>query len=212
MAKRRTKGDGAIYFDEKRGLFVGQIGLGTDENGKRKRKTVYGKTKAEVRQKLKAIEVGIYTGTFIDTSNITLFQLAKQMLDDKLNTNEIKEATYWRSNETLKVLAPIYNTPLQKLNETQLRHFFNTAIGTYSQSVIDKVYALAGRTFKEAVRRGITSENPMEYISKPRSKKTTARACAHEGRAARPDEGIDHRGHTLQPSNAPKLVARLAYG
>lgn len=178
MAKRRTKGDGAIYFDEKRGLFVGQISIGTDESGKRKRKTVYGKTKAEAHQKLKAVEIGIYTGTFVDTSNITLYQLAKQMLDDKLNTNEIKEATYWRNNETLKVLAPIYNTPLQKMNETQLRNFFNGIICAYSQSVIDKVYALAARTFKEAVRRGIASENPIEYLTKPRSKKTTERVRA----------------------------------
>ena len=113
MPKRRSKGDGAIYFDEKRGLYVGQISLGYDDKGKRKRKTVYGSTKTDVKAKLKNIEFQIYTGTFVDKSDITIYHLAKQILDDKLNQNEIKEPTYYRHMETLKMLAPIYNTAIQ---------------------------------------------------------------------------------------------------
>ena len=123
MAKRRSKGDGSIYLDEKRGLYVGQITLGFDEKGKRKRKTVYGSTKAEVRSKLKNIEFQVYTGTFVDKSDISIYHLAKQILDDKLNQNEIKQSTYYRHMETLKALKPIYNTPLQNANETQIRNY-----------------------------------------------------------------------------------------
>ena len=120
MQKRRSKGYGAIYFDEKRGLYVGQISLGFDDKGKRKRKTVYGNTKADVKAKLKNIEFQIYTGTFVDKSDITIYHLAKQMLDDKLNANEIKEATYHRNIETLKTLKSIYNTAIQDAHETQI--------------------------------------------------------------------------------------------
>ena len=80
MAKRRARGDGAVYFDDKRKLYIGQIGLGVDENGKRKRKTVYGKTKAEVKEKLKAVEYRVYEGTFVNASGITLYQLTKQII------------------------------------------------------------------------------------------------------------------------------------
>ena len=66
MSKRRARGEGAIYFDEKRGMYVGQIGLGYYDNGKRKRKTVYGNTKADVKTKLKNIEYQIFTGEFVD--------------------------------------------------------------------------------------------------------------------------------------------------
>lgn len=172
MAKRRSRGDGAIYYDEKRGMFVGQINLGYDENGKRKRKTVYGKTKTEVKAKVKNVEYQVYTGTFVDKSQITLYHLAKQLLDDKLNQNEIKEPTYFRHMETLKILRPIYNTPLQDVTETQLRHFFNSNLD-YSQSVINKFYELLSRTLKEAHRRKIISSNPIEFIKRPNSKKTS---------------------------------------
>ena len=107
MAKRRSSGDGAIYFDEKRNLYVGQITMGRDEKGKRKRKTVYGNTKSDVKAKLKNIQFQIFTGTFVDKSQLTIYHLAKQILDDKLNENRIKEASYFRHNETLKILKPI---------------------------------------------------------------------------------------------------------
>ena len=169
MAKRRSRGDGSIYFDEKRGLYIGQVNLGYNEDGKRKRKTVYGKTKTDVKAKIKNVEYQIYTGTFVDKSQITLYHLAKQILDDKLNQNEIKEPTYFRHMETLKILKPIYNTPLQDVTETQLRHFFNSNLD-YSQSVINKFYELLSRTLKEAHRRKIIGVNPMEFIKRPNSK------------------------------------------
>ncbi|MBQ9096835.1 MAG: site-specific integrase [Clostridia bacterium] len=172
MAKRRSKGDGAIYFDEKRGLYVGQIGVGYDERGKRKRKTVYGKTKAEVRTKIKNIDLQIFTGTFTDENDVTIYHLAKQFLDDKLNQNEIKPTTYYRHIETLKALRQIYNTPIQTANETQLRAFLNSRL-YYSQSYINKIYELLNKTFREAARRKIITENPMEHIKKPHSKKKT---------------------------------------
>lgn len=177
MAKRRSSGDGAIYFDEKRNLYVGQITMGRDEKGKRKRKTVYGNTKSDVKAKLKNIQFQIFTGTFVDKSQLTIYHLAKQILDDKLNENRIKEASYFRHNETLKILKPIYNTTLQAATETQIREFLNKNLH-YSQSVINKFYELLNKTFKEAVRRKIITENPMEYIKKPHSKKETIKVRA----------------------------------
>ncbi len=177
MPKRRTRGDGAVYYDEKRNMYIGQLSIGYDENGKRKRKTVYGSTKQEVKEKLKAIEYQIFSGTFTDASTITIYQLAKQILDDKRNENEIKDSSYYRHLETLKILKPIYNTPIQEVSETQLRHFFNSCLD-YSQSNINKIYGLLSITLKEACRRRITAENPMQYIKKPKSRKSTAKVRA----------------------------------
>ena len=169
MPKRRAKGDGAIFFDENRKTYIGQISLGYDTNGKRKRKTVYGKTKAEVKEKLKNVEFQVYTGTFLNKNEITIYQLSKQILDNKLTQNEVKESTYFRHIETLKMLEPIYNTPLQAVNETLLLSVFHSKLN-YSQSSINKIYTLLNGTFKEAVKRKIISENPMADIKKPKSR------------------------------------------
>ena len=48
---RRNNNEGSIY-QRQDGLWVGMISLGYDENGKQKRKAIYGKTKIEVSKKL----------------------------------------------------------------------------------------------------------------------------------------------------------------
>lgn len=169
MKNKRANGEGAIFWNESKQRFVGQYTVGYDENGKRKRKTVYGKTKTEVREKLKQIEYGIKTGTFVDKSGITIYHLAKQMLDDDLNYNIIKETTYYRHIETLKRLEPVSHTPLQKASETQIKGFLLSE-QNYSQSTINKVYELLKRTFDEAIKRDIIKASPMENIRKPKSK------------------------------------------
>lgn len=181
MAKRQAKGTGTIYYDKNKKLFIGQISNGYDENGKRKRETVSGKTKAEVQAKIKNIDLQIFTGTFVDKSEITIYHLAKQTLIDKLNQNEIQEVTYYRHLETLKTLKPIYNTTLQATSEFMLQSFFNDCLN-YSQSNINKIYTLLSNTFNEARKRKIISDNPMEFIKRPKSRqiKQPVRALTRE--------------------------------
>jgi integrase len=51
--KRRGRGEGSVYFDDARQLWVCQVSLGRDPlTGKRRRETVYGQTKGEVQDKL----------------------------------------------------------------------------------------------------------------------------------------------------------------
>ena len=174
---KRANGDGAVYFSESRKKWIGQITLGYDENGNRKRKTVYGSTKSEVKQKLKQIEIGIFTGEFIDKSHITIYQLAKQLLDDDFNANIIKENTYYRHLETLRRLKDIYNTPLQKATQMQIKAFLLKE-QNYSQSTIDKEYRLLNKTFNEAIKKGIINKSPMEDIRKPKTAQKTLKTRA----------------------------------
>lgn len=166
---KRANGDGSVYYDKKKKIYRGQVVIGYDENGKQKRKSVSGKNPTEVKQKLKQIEYKVFSGDFIDESNITIYHLAKQMIDDRLNDNEIKQATYSCNISTLKRLKPIYNTPLQQANETQIRSFFQSQLD-YSQSILNKDYDLLKRTFNEAVNRNIIAKSPMQNIKKPKSK------------------------------------------
>ena len=181
MSKKRANGDGSIFYDEKKKLYRGQIVIGYDENGKMKRKTVSGKNPTEVKQKLKQIEFGIFSGEFVDKSSITIYHLARQMLDDKYNLNEIKENTYITHLATLKRLQPIYNTPLQLVNETQLRAFFQKKLDK-SNSILRKDYEMLKSVFKEAIRRDIITKSPIENIKLPKShqKKEEVRALTIE--------------------------------
>lgn len=61
-AMRRAKGEDAIYFDASKDCYVGAVSLGFGGDGSRVRRKVRGKTKAEVRQKLKALHADLDIG------------------------------------------------------------------------------------------------------------------------------------------------------
>ena len=61
-ARRRGRGEDAIYFDAAKNRFVGAISAGFGPNGKRLRRKVTGKTKAKVRDKLKAAHAELDRG------------------------------------------------------------------------------------------------------------------------------------------------------
>lgn len=101
-----------------------------------------------------------------------IYHLAKQMIDESYNLNEIKDSTYYRHLATLKGLEPIYNTPLQAATVMRLKDFMLKQIW-YSQSTINKLHQMLKSTFKEAMKRKNITENPMDDVKKPRSRKKT---------------------------------------
>ena len=57
MSEKKKRGQGEWSFSQRKdGLWTGRIDIGTQENGKRKIKAVYGKTEQEVKRKLKELK------------------------------------------------------------------------------------------------------------------------------------------------------------
>jgi hypothetical protein len=61
-ARRREHGEDAIYFAAAKNRYVGAISLGYGADGKRIRRKVFGKTKQEVRDRLKALHQELNVG------------------------------------------------------------------------------------------------------------------------------------------------------
>ncbi len=78
---RRSNGEGSI-FRRSNGKWCGQIGLGYDINGIRKRKTVFGSTRAEVAKKLIELQGVINAKNLIPNDNTTLGQFMNEWLKD----------------------------------------------------------------------------------------------------------------------------------
>jgi len=55
MPARRTRGEGALYWDESRQRWMAAVDVGFSPTGKRQRQWVTGKTKTEAKQKLLAL-------------------------------------------------------------------------------------------------------------------------------------------------------------
>ena len=167
--KKNGNGEGTV-FRTKSG-YRGQIVVGIDDYGKPIRRSVTGKTIKEVNEKLTAVKNSVITGTYIAPDRITLCELARLMLDDDLNLNYIKPGTYYRSIETLKRIEKdpyLKATPIQELSYTPIKQFLLSET-RMSQSIINKVYIMLRKTMKEAMKRRIITENPIEDLKKPKS-------------------------------------------
>jgi len=83
LSARRGNGEDSIYFDPDRNRYVGAVSLGFGGSGRRLRRKVTGKTKAEVRRKVKELHADlgplwqdnglVFTtsiGTMLDQHNI----------------------------------------------------------------------------------------------------------------------------------------------
>lgn len=186
MAKGITKnnyGEGSVF--KFRNGYRGQIIVGIDDEGKPIRRSVTGKTKKEVNEKLTCIKNSLITGSYIAPDRITLCDLAKLMIKDDLNMNYIKESTYFRHKETIKRLESnsyLRITPIQELSYAPIKEYLLSE--TYlSQSFIDKIYDIIQKTLNEAVKRKIIIENPASEIKKLKSSQLKEKV-----RALTPDE------------------------
>ena len=90
MARKRADGEGSIYkrtVSRKDGStydrWEGMLHLGYNhQDGKRKRKVIYGRTQAEVLEKIEKLKRQVSDGTFAETKQ-TLGGYLKQYLENK---------------------------------------------------------------------------------------------------------------------------------
>ena len=174
-AKKRGNGEGTIFYNATKKIWVGQFTAGKKENGKLNRKTVTGKTRKEVSEKLIKKQNEVNNKTFIDKNDVTLAEIIETLIKEEYNANKIQESTYLRKQETFKRIKKmcIANMPIQKITITDI----NTSLATikeYSNSVISKIYFLLSCAFNKAVLIQKINNNPFLIkgaIIKPKSTK-----------------------------------------
>lgn len=169
---KRGNGEGTIYFSEKLNKWVGQFTAGKKDDGKINRKSVYGSTRKEVKEKMTKALADVQNDTFVNKSDITIEHLGKSLIDNKFNANRITEATYGRALGTFNIIknSNIADIPIQKIEVYQLQNFINNQ-KDYANSYIDKIYEMLGSIFKEAINRDIIHKNPLINVLKPKSSK-----------------------------------------
>lgn len=169
MGKRRGKGEGSI-FQRANGTWVARLDRGYDENGKRLRKDVYGKTKREVQEKLTRMQSDSLNGTLLETQRITVAEFMKRWLEDAARPS-VRETTYvWYEGLIRLHIAPrIGGVQLAKLTPMHIQ-------GLYSQleragaspRLRQKVHAVLHRALNQAMKWGYVTRNVCDAVDKPK--------------------------------------------
>ena len=166
---KRGNGEGSIYYSESLKRWVSQYTY----NGKRK--SIYGKTRTEVKDKLNKALVDIIDNKYVDKSDLTLIDIIDKNIEEQFNSNKISEVTYKRKLDTKKIIenSNISNIKIQKLNSSTINDFL-ISISHYSNSVISKVSQMIRKAFDKALLLNIVNNNPFNLkglINIPKSKK-----------------------------------------
>lgn len=171
MSKKRGNGEGTIYYSESKHKWVAQFYIKGDST----RKTKYGNTRKEVKEKMLKAQSDALNGWYVKKNNITLKEIIYKQLNMKLDNNLITERTYKRTKDSIDIIERknkcLINTPIQKITKKQLENFFIT-ITVYADSTISQIYQLIKRAFIFAQNENIiTEKNPFNTLIKPKSSK-----------------------------------------
>ncbi len=177
MAKnKREHGQGTIYL-RKDGRWYGAVQNGYNENGKPKMITVYGKTEAEAKRKLKEkIKLINSNGLILQNNtikNITVEEYCSNWLKN-VKVNELKPSSYDRKETTLsKQIYPLIGMlQLSQLSIDDVQGMVNQLKkDELSYSSIKKAYEAINECCKYAIIRGDLQKNPCAGVSLPKNLK-----------------------------------------
>jgi integrase len=163
--RRRERGDDGISWDKSNKCYVGTISLGYDVSGKRLRRTVRGKTKAHVKDKLDNLHDEINAG-IRTPATYTVKQCVADWLDD-LTLDPDTIAIY--SGQAEKWINPkIGATKLKDFKATNCDRFYKDLGHQLSKASLVKIKSMLARSIRRAQKFELIGRNVAELVDLPR--------------------------------------------
>ncbi|WP_367569479.1 phage integrase SAM-like domain-containing protein [Lacrimispora sp.] len=171
---RRSNGEGTI-FKRQDGRWCAQYTVII--NGTEKRKTVYGKTQKEVKEKLSVLKAAASTEPESKNCEYTLTAWMRQWLEI-YKKPAVKATTYqgyWMVYRSHIEKSDIAEIPINKLATGLLQKFYNhlwsagrsDGKGGLSPRMVRYVYVLIHGALEQAVRNELIEKNINQYVTIP---------------------------------------------
>ncbi len=170
MAKR-ANGEGTICKRKSDGLWMASVTIGrNEETGKLVRKSVYGKTKAEVQEKKAALLEEHKGRTYLDADKITLRQWLEKWLDlyarTKVRQNTFEGYQFIVKNHLIPALGSI---KLGKLQATQIQFMINKILDSgRSRRLAEFSFAVLRAALRQALKEELIYRDPTLATSLPK--------------------------------------------
>ena len=164
-ARRRGYGEDAIYFDAAKNRYIGAVSLGYGGDGGRVRRKISGKTKQEVRQKLKELHADLDAGVQ-SPGTYTVRAAVDDWLAEGLSGRSERTLTLYRDG--VKPLTDkIGAKPLRKLTAADVR----SALAGLSTELSTRSLQIAHNCLVRAIRHAeaadIVSRNVAALVRPP---------------------------------------------
>jgi integrase len=181
--RRRGHGEDAIYFAASKNRYLGAVSLGFTPDGKRIRRKVSGKTKQEVRDKLKALHQELDAGVR-SPAGYTVRRAVEDWLGEGLDGRSERTTTLY-AGLLQPVLEIIGAKPLRDLTAGDVRSALGQLTSRYSTRSLQITRNSLDRAIRHAQANDLVARNVAALVKPPR------------GRSGRPS-----RSFTLEQAKA----------
>ncbi len=201
MAKRRGNGEGCIY-QRKKGQWAAVVTDGFDpKTGKPKRKFLYGKTREEVKEKLRNVQNQQATGGIVDAGRLNVTTWLTTWCEAYAKHN-VKKSTYESYLQQIRchIIPGLGGILLKRLTTTDIQCFYADLLehgnkskvldeetgemvdrgGGLSASSVVKIHNILNSSLKQAVAEKRIAFNPAEAAKPPRIEKKEMKVLSQE--------------------------------
>lgn len=157
------KGQGSVRFRADKGLWCGQVSLGFDTEGKRIRKTVYGRTEQEALDAMKRLQGDVLAGKPVPNYQLTVGQHFEDWLRAK--KSGVRSGTYLKYEAHVKhdIIPALGRIKLRDLDYRRINIFYGhleKREPPLSTRTIYDISATLRAGLEDAVRKGLIPANP----------------------------------------------------
>lgn len=165
IKQRRGNNEGCVT-QRKDGLFAGYINLGIGEDGKRKRKFVYGHTREEVEQKIAKL-TGTLSSLKLKSLQNSFCDLMKEwLLVFKINDVSSRVFEDCMRNYNLHIKPNMQNMGILQIDSVVIKKLLNRIYANnHSREVVRKTKTLLKQFFDYAVEEKLVQYNPVLSVN-----------------------------------------------
>jgi len=167
--KRRGRDEGSI-FRRRDGLWAASVSLGYDASGKRRRRVVYGKTKQEVREKLRKLQDHADEGSLAEKERLKLSEFLSRWLEQVVQPG--RRPNTYRSYEGVvrnHICRQLAGVRLSNLTAMQVQTLYRTMTANgASARTCQLAHAVLHAALKRALKWGLVSRNVCDAVDPPR--------------------------------------------
>jgi integrase len=167
VAKKRSNGEGSITR-RKDGLYMARYTVQTATGTKRK--TLYGKNREDVAEKLVDALSNRNQGLVFDAGSQTVGEYMEQWLQTSARESA-RESTYesYRNQVRRYVVPAIGRVKLKRLSAMQIQGMYRAMLDRgLSPRTVQYTHAVLHRALRQAVRWGLVPRNVSEDVDRPR--------------------------------------------
>ncbi|MFF4101644.1 tyrosine recombinase XerC [Streptomyces sp. NPDC001903] len=176
-ARKAANGADSIYWDKSKNRYIGAVSLGFTPAGKRRRPKVSGKTKTEVRAKIRKLRSEL-AAEGKAPANYTVRQAVEEWLAKGLRGRDESSLATYRSLAKNHVIPQLGHAKLQELDADMVDDWLVGRAEVLGDEALKKVRSILRRSINHARKRGRANRNVVELVDLP------------EGRPGRPSNSL----------------------